>query len=171
MGVISLLLPLLIILLVPCLAVLIFCARQKPRWPYFLAALLGAVAFSHLGLILGSMVWSRFSDMPLLEVGGAAFIGGILGACAGPAVVNCFLGPAERKAGARTGMVIGFPAGALLALLATAFVRSWGVGYFEDPWVWALGVLGGSVFGAAVGGLIGPYAGESWRRRAAAGRR
>jgi Na+/proline symporter len=167
----ELLLFIFISLLVPCLAVLIFCALQKPRWPYFLAALLGAVAFSHLGLILGSMVWSRFSDMPLLEVGGAAFIGGILGACAGPAVVACFLGPADRRAGARTGMVIGFPAGALLALLATAFVRSWGVGYFEDPWVWALGVLGGSVFGAAAGGLIGSYVGEAWKRDAAAGQR
>jgi hypothetical protein len=95
------------------------------------------------------------------------WIGVLAGAYAGPAVVTCFLGPPERKASARMGMGIGFWVGAVLTLLATAFVRSWEAGGFEDPGVWALGVLGGSVIAGAAGGLIGPSAGESLKGNAA----
>ena len=109
--------------------------------------------------------------MGLPEAFGHAYLAGVLGAYAGPAVVACFLGPPERKAGARMGMGIGFLSGALLTLLAIPLVRDFSVRWFEDPRAWALcAVLGGALAGT-VGALIGPYVRESWKRRDAAGRR
>lgn len=167
------LLTLLISLLAPSLPALIYSARQKPRWPYFLATFLGAVAFFFFVAILYYRV--IFGSGPpfenLFEAFLMAYVGGVVGAYTGPAVVACFLGPADRRAAARRGMGIGLGAGALLTFLVMAWWDGWlSHGRFEDPALWAR-VLAGGVLAAAVGGLIGPYARESWKRHAAARRR
>jgi hypothetical protein len=145
-----------------CAGILIvFCAVQRPRWPYFLGALLGAVVGA-----IGGGCWcvAWMSGQASLGTAGpavlfipflAAFPGSLLGACVGVAVASGSLAPRERRVGALLGAAGGVGVGWLSLLLLP---EAW----LEDADSRPVAITGTLLLVGASGALIGAPMGATW---------
>ncbi len=145
-----------------CAGILIvFCAVQRPRWPYFLGAVLGAVVGA-IGAGCWCVAWmSRQASLsgagpavlviPFL----AALPGSLLGACVGIAVTSGSLAPRERRMGALLGAAGGVGVGWLCLLLLP---EAW----LEDADSRPVAITGTLLLVGASGALIGAPMGAAW---------
>jgi len=99
--------------------VIVYCARQQPRWPFLVAAVGGGVP----GAICVLRVLDRFAiGTEPLRLHGVMIFGGAFGAAAGAgvafAIVGCCMGPRPQQVGGLLGALLAAAVGPSLMLLA-----------------------------------------------------
>lgn len=131
--------------------VIVYCARQQPRWPFLVAAVVGGVP----GAICVLRVLDRFAvGTEPLRLHGVMIFGGAFGAAAGAgvafAIVGSCMGPRPQQVGGLLGALLAAAVGPSLMLLAP----QWCFERVEDfAFVALLSVT--ALLGAFVGAQLG----------------
>jgi|GEM_PF-1376994 len=131
--------------------VIVYCARQQPRWPFLVAAVVGGVP----GAICVLRVLDRFAvGTEPLRLHGVMIFGGVFGAAAGAgvafAIVGSCMGPRPQQVGGLLGALLAAAVGPSLMLLAP----QWCFERVEDfAFVALLSVT--ALLGAFVGAQLG----------------
>ncbi len=157
-----------VLLLAVVAVVIVYCARQQPRWPFFVAAVVGGVP----GAICVLRVLDRFAvGTEPLRLHGLMIFGGAFGAAAGAgvafAIVGSCMGARPQQVGGLLGALLATAVGSSLMLLAP----QWCFERLEDfAFVALLTVI--ALLGAFVGAQLGrayPRFRHAWQKRVLVG--